>query len=190
MLIGLCGQKRVGKDTGAELLINNYGFKRFAFADALKNACKNIFLLDDEQVNGKHKETIDERWNISPREIFQKFGTEIFRNNLDMYFPNLKDHKQNFWVYRFKLWIKEEYKKNPDQNIVITDIRFPNEMQIVKDFGGIIIKIKRNTFESIDNHSSEVLIDSLKEDYLIYNDGSKKTYYEKINKIYLLLKNK
>lgn len=186
MIIGFCGKKRSGKDTGASILINKYGFIRYAFADALKNACSEIFLLSEEQVNGNKKEEIDERWNLSPRKIFQIFGTEIFREKLDNFFPELKEYKNNFWINRFKLWYNNETKKNPNVKIVITDIRFPNEAEIVKELGGNIIKVQRNNNNKNNNdkHSSESLIDTIKGDFNIINDRDIKTYHVEIDNIY------
>jgi len=40
LVIGLCGRKRVGKDTVAEYLKKQFGFTQYAFADPLKEACK------------------------------------------------------------------------------------------------------------------------------------------------------
>ena len=61
-IIGITGKKFNGKDTGAIYLINNYGYERLAFADALKEACKCIFGFTNEQLYGNKKEDIDEYW--------------------------------------------------------------------------------------------------------------------------------
>ena len=126
-IIGLCAKKRAGKDTLAYHLIENYGYVRYAFADPLKNACREIFLLNDEQMDGSLKETFDDRWGVSPRVLFQRIGTEMFREKLTNVFPEMETIANNLWVYRFEQWYKEQLKENPNLKVVITDCRFPNE---------------------------------------------------------------
>ena len=80
MLIGFMGIKGSGKDTCADLLIQNYGFMKKSFADPLKHACKELFLFTNEQVFGTQlqKETPDPRWfGCSPRVALQYVGTDL-----------------------------------------------------------------------------------------------------------------
>jgi ribosomal protein S16 len=184
-LIGFCGNKRVGKDTSASILMEKHNFVKYAFADALKEACKTIFLFSEEQINGNKKEVKDKRWGISPRKVFQRFGTEIFRNSLGEFFPELKEFQNDFWVYRFKLWYEKMKKKNPNVNIVITDVRFPNEAKVIKDLGGYIVKITRPSRKKTnDIHISEQHIKTIRSDYEIYNNNTIKRCQEKVLTIY------
>lgn len=184
-LIGFCAKKRAGKDTAGKLLINNYGYVRYAFADPLKKACEEIFMFNDEQMDGSLKETVDPRWGVAPRKVFQIFGTEMFREKLGVFFPEMKDIQENFWIYRFELWYKNLLKKNPNAKVVVTDVRFPNEAEIIKKLGGTIIKVERNNSMNIDNHSSEKNIDLIKGDFLIDNNSNIENFYKKIEKIIL-----
>ena len=70
-LIACCGKKQVGKNTFAD---ECKGFIQYAFAKPLKDTCKVLFLLSDEQLYGNLKEIQDKRWGKSPREIMQQFG--------------------------------------------------------------------------------------------------------------------
>ena len=63
MIIGLCGKKRVGKDTFADYLVDNYNFDKYAFANPLKEACRIMFCFNDEQLYGDQKEDFDSNWN-------------------------------------------------------------------------------------------------------------------------------
>ena len=65
-------------------------------------------MFTEEQTEGDDKEEYDDRWNISARKVFQRFGTEIFRERLSEFYPEMENIKQNFWTYRFKIWY--EYK--------------------------------------------------------------------------------
>ena len=182
MIVGLIGAKRTGKTTCAEYLINNYKFESIAFADPIKQACKIIFDFDEEQLEGKYKETVDERWGITPRQAFQIMGTDFFRQFLP------ENHKEFEKVVGNKMWIKRLMiwcEKNKEKNIVISDIRFPNEAEEVKKMGGILIKITNPKVNiNKDSHISEQLIDKIDYDYLINNNSDINSYYLQIDVLF------
>lgn len=128
IVVGLCGKKRAGKDTIGNHLVKKYGFYRLAFADPLKKACQEIFGLSGDQTWGDGKDSIDEYWQHSPRELFQAVGTELLRRQLPNHCPNITD----------KIWIKsidrkiQELVKQGINRIVITDVRFLDEFEFVK----------------------------------------------------------
>lgn len=187
-IIGLCGNKRAGKDTFADHLITKYkGIQKYSFAGPLKKACRIMFCLNDEQINGPLKETLDERWGLSPRQMFQTFGTDLVRNQYSKLVPGTKLEEVGaaFWVYRFQIWYKQWKKNNPDKILIITDIRFPDELKVVKGMGGIIIKITRPSFILKDSHISEKNINNMSGDYDLINCNSLEEYKKKIEKIYL-----
>ena len=72
-IIGLSGYKGSGKDTVADFLCEKYGFIKYGFADPIKEIAKIMFDFSEDETL---KEVVDERWGISPREFYQKFGTE------------------------------------------------------------------------------------------------------------------
>jgi hypothetical protein len=173
MLIGLVGQKGVGKDTFGDVLINEYNFIKTHFADPLKEGLRHIFDLNDEQLYGKDKETFDPRWKKTPRQLFQIFGTDIMRNVMSPIL-GLGDE---LWVHRFSVW----YERNKEQNIACCDVRFPNEANKIFELGGILIRIEGNDrFREDDYHVSERLIYNIPVNYVIKNNGTKEEYYEKI----------
>ena len=177
MLIGLCGKKQSGKDTIADHIINNYYFRKRAFAEPLKEACKIIFNFSDEQVYGDLKEVYDERWNETPRHLLQLVGTELFRNTLSKYSDSIGD---NIWLKNFELW----YAKNNEHNIIITDCRFLNEINLIKKLGGLVILIERESLNNLDTHHSEN--DFLKYnnfDYKILNNSSLDDLFVKVDEI-------
>jgi hypothetical protein len=180
-IIGITGKKFNGKDTAGIYLINNYGYERIAFADALKNACKCIFGFTDEQLYGDKKEDIDEYYGISPRKIFQYVGTELFRNKLKEIIPFIDD---KIWIHVVKKKILDKIKENPECKIVITDVRFENEANLIKELGGCLIRVTRNIMNiTNDDHESEQQIDKLYADYDISNNGTIEELYNDIKKI-------
>jgi hypothetical protein len=169
-IIGLTGRKRSGKDTVGKYMVDR-GYIRVAFADALKNACREIFGFTDEQLNGDElKETVDNYWEHTPREILQTVGTELFRNTLPKFCNNINND----------IWIRVVGKKINDlilqgqTKIVITDVRFENEYRFIKQQGGKIFKIIRpdNIRHNNSPHESEKLIDNMGCNKLITNNGT------------------
>jgi hypothetical protein len=146
MLIGLGYAARSGKDTVASILASEFGFKRVAFADALKGACAEVFGLDDAQLHGKDKEVLDPFWNVTPREILQRVGTECFRNG----------YAQDVWIRALKRRIA--VRLGGGLHTVVSDVRFPNEAQAILDWGGYPVLVERpgaGATGGIEGHASE-----------------------------------
>ena len=176
-LIGITGRKFNGKDTLGKFLIDTYGYKRFAFADPLKEACRCIFGFDDEQLYGNSKEIEDSYWHCTPRKVLQFVGTELFRNNMGQIVPDLGE---KIWVEVVKRMILKEWEKDPNKLIVITDLRFANEVEVIRNMGGMILRVKRDSVNtSVDVHASELEIEQLNVDHEIPNNGTKKELFEK-----------
>lgn len=141
MIIGLVGFIGCGKDTAAELLIENYGFQHISFAASLKDAVAAVFGWNRNLLEGKTAEsrawrdTVDEWWsnrlkipNLTPRWVLQHWGTDILRD---------KFH-QDIWIASL-----ENRLIKSNANTVISDVRFPNEINAIKNAGGIIVWIRR-----------------------------------------------
>tara|TARA_B100000123_G_scaffold271526_1_gene251590 strand:+ start:488 stop:838 length:351 start_codon:yes stop_codon:yes gene_type:complete len=113
MIIGLAGKKGSGKDTIADYLCAHYGFINYGFGDPIKEIGRIMFDFTDEQLYGSKKEIIDTKWGISPRDFFQKFGTEYGQFILPEHFPNAFNDINNrqFWVKRFWVWYTNQKKK-------------------------------------------------------------------------------
>ena len=132
-LIGICGLIGSGKDTVGEILVKEYGFTKLSFAGTLKDMTAVLFDWDREMLEGTTPETraareiIDPFWteklgrDWSPRIGLQQMGTEIMRNNLH----------DSIWIHTLENKIRKLDK------VVITDCRFPNEIDFVKAHGEI-----------------------------------------------------
>ena len=176
LLIGITGNKSNGKDTIANYLVLRYKFLSTSVAKPLKDGLKPLFCFSDEQLNDPVlKETIDSRWGVSPRTVLQKFGTDIMRDNISDIIPGIGS---NFWVKRLEM----ELDKMKEEKIVVSDIRFPNEIEMIKRRGGIIIAVERNNVgNGTDKHKSETSIDFSQADIVIQNNSSLKDLYEKVD---------
>lgn len=154
LLIGISGKKLAGKDALCSALSRQYGAKckRIAFADALKHevsiAC-NVSLGFIET----HKAQF--------RPVLQWWGTDFKR-----YF-----HGDNYWVQQTLAQLVEEYR-NGLELAVIPDVRFKSEAAVIKELGGMLIRIARPT-QMIDNHISETDLDDYKGfDHIVINNGT------------------
>lgn len=171
MLLGIAGPKGSGKDTFAERFRLYVPCVRRAFADPLKQVCKKMYLLSEEQLHDQvAKERVDERWGLSPRQIFQQFGTDYVRNQVD----------NKFWLKHFELWYRQQ---QPGTNVVVPDVRFQNEVDLIHRLGGKVVYIYRPfTQEIADTHISETGVSQLENiDYHIDNCGSLQQFYQAID---------
>jgi hypothetical protein len=158
-LIGITGRKGSGKDTVGAILRTLYGYRTLAYADPLKRACRDIYGLTVEQTDGPLavKEAVDPRWGLSPREIMQRFGTEVGRSI----------HTET-WTRAAMLRVEAE----PGW-WAITDVRFDNEAEVIHARGGIVLRVDRPGLgEGVGaGHASEA-VEQIPVDFVIVNDGT------------------
>jgi len=185
MIIGLLGKKGSGKDTVGNYISKNYNGQCESFAKPLKDICKILFLFNDEQLYGNLKEELDNYWKITPRHAFQYIGTELIRNKIKELIPNIGD---NFWIKNMEKRLNDNDNDIDNDNdnkklIIITDVRFQNEVDFIKSKNGIVIKINRDNIIN-DEHSSEKNIDYIKNyDYIIDNNDTFESLYLQIDSI-------
>lgn len=186
-IIGLSGPKGSGKSVVADYLINN-GYIEYAFAEPLKKAIQNIFMLEDEQLWGSKKELIDEFWKVSPRSLMQTIGTDIFRERLGILCHGF-GNSENIWVRCFEKWLQN--LNNNNNNIVVSDIRFVNEAEKIKELGGKIYYISRNNkINDYSQHSSESSMELRLNDYIDYKINNNGTIQELYNYFHFAISSK
>lgn len=176
MLIGVSGRKFNGKDTFADYLVKQHGFIKIAFADNLKEACRIIYGFSDRQLYGDLKEVKDEYWGKSPREILQFVGTNLLRNQF------LKE----IWIKSLEKKMMDIKKNNKFCKIIVSDCRFQNEVDMVNEHGGFVVRVTRPSVNNIkDMHESEKNINKLTGvKYDILNDGTLDNLYRFAENIY------
>lgn len=194
ILIGFVGHAGHGKDTCGDWCANEYGFRKDAFAGPLKDAARILFMFTHEQLYGKLKEKLDSRWGVSPREVLQFFGTEIVRDKFQELLPTIGEQ---FWLQHFRHRLEAAItlcRENPfiqTSNVVVCDVRFENEAQLIRNLGGLIVKVVRPDHDAFAehktdavvraSHASESSIDRIRDpDLLLVNDGSLTDLYRKL----------
>jgi hypothetical protein len=141
MIIGICGFIGSGKDTIADFLVNFHGFRRESFANTLKDAVSAVFGWDRTLLEGRTKEArewreqVDSWWaerlsmpHLTPRWILQHWGTEVCRR-----------------AFHDDIWIAalENKLRTSEDDVVISDCRFPNEIEAIRNAGGKVIRVLR-----------------------------------------------
>lgn len=172
LIIGFYGKAKSGKDTASEYLVKKYNYKRYAFATPIKQACKILYNFTDDELYNDNFKNIKNKNGIIPREKFTKLG--------DM----CKNDNPNFFIERLKLDIDK--RLGP---VVISDVRYENEINFIKNNGGYIIGINRN-IENLSGHlglHSSEQIDLNKSDFIIENNSSLENFYKNIDELLLNL---
>jgi len=164
--------------------------KCYSFADTLKqDVCVNVLGLTREQCYGTDEQKNSAthlKWEDMPceqgvilykkgtmtaREVMQYVGTEVFRK---MY--------HNVWsdatIRRIEI----------EQPLValITDCRFPNEVEAIQKAGGKVMRLTRDIYEGQDQHPSETALDKDEFDWSKFDwviDNHKMNLLEQMNAI-------
>ncbi len=147
-LIGLVGYAGSGKDTVAGILGQLYGFKQFSLASTIKDIIAVGFNIPVEVQNHPvMKNHQIPELGVSPRELAQFIGTEVFRAHFG----------EDIWI---QLLTRKINNPPAPQMAVISDVRFQNELDWIYDNDGYIIHISRPGYNGnvgIAGHASEAL---------------------------------
>jgi hypothetical protein len=196
MIIAISGLIGSGKDTVADYLVNLHEFRRESFAGNLKNAMCEIFGWDRDMLEGRSKssrewrEQVDEWWakrldmpHLTPRWILQHVGTDVIRGHFhdDMWLASL-----------------ENKLRKTDDDIVISDVRFKNEVKMLKDLGAVCVEVTRGDrpawyqyavdgdtkkLETLKVHRSEYDWVGTEFDATLDNNGTLDDLYKQVEKL-------
>lgn len=204
----ISGKLRSGKNQfadyiGKEFTLDNYTVKYDLFAKGVKDGCvkdfktlytftNNLLIkleyiikdvyggIDDKILNMLAslitiKDNFYEDKNDLTRILLQLYGTEIFRERVDY----------NYWITQ----TIDRIKKSEEDINIITDVRFPNEIDLLRDDKDVDVKVIRieRTLDrcgSENEHESEVALDDYKFfDYIVDNNGTLEALWESSNLI-------
>jgi len=175
--LALTGRMRSGKDSVADYLARQYGFARFAFGDGIRKVCRELF--PDQMAQAR-----------KPRALLQGVGQAM------------RTFDEDVWVRQTLDRINEEQRFRTrsllaPKDVVITDLRQPNEYARLRAEGFVIIRVNADNgtrylrmidagdaFTAADlEHETERHIDSFAVDYEIDNNGSLAELYAKVDEI-------
>lgn len=181
-LLGLAGKSGAGKDTLANELTEKYGFIRVGFADALK---ESLLALDPVIPTVYGSTTINHRlsylvrmhgWEKTKRtepevrRLLQVFGTEVGRAVLG----------KDAWVHVLDRKLQD--MMHSDTKVVVADVRFRNEAEYIRGWGGTVVRVDRPEYEEAQGHISE-RVDHIPVDHVIYNTGNVKQLVDKAEEL-------
>jgi hypothetical protein len=176
MIIGLAGYAGAGKDTVGNILIEKHKYRRVAFADKVRGLAYDINPIVEEK--RRLQDIVTElgwdgaKQHPEVRRILQDTGL-AGRNLLG----------EDIWIWEAlgEVVYNEGAMGNPseekelgkiEENIVITDVRFENEANFIRDFGGVVWQVVRDGVTPVNEHISETDLIGFDFDKTITNNGN------------------
>ncbi len=166
MNIGIIGRARVGKDTAGKWLVDNRGYRRVAFADALKEAALKADPIVDVTEHGR----IDDLFMV-----VDDFGWEEAKDRYHEVRRFLQELGAAVRAIDEDFWLRAAMKKVVEANdagvpCVITDVRYPNEAASLKRAGFRLVFMERPGVPRMGHASENSLTPADADDY-IHNAG-------------------
>ena len=166
MLVGITGHAGAGKDTVGDWFAKEHGFIKESFADPIKAMVNTLLRAHSSQWDDRKWKETPILCGKSPRFLAQTLGTEWGRE-----------------IVGHDIWINACLEGiDLEMNTVITDVRFDNEAQAIKERGGIIFEIGRPSYWDTlhKGHSSEGGVSMHLIDWVISNDKGVNELHRKL----------
>jgi len=211
MIIGLSGYAGSGKDEVGKMICNlSHRFRVRKFSDKLKLVASILTGHHDSEFDDQEFKAsslsmdwfvwsskldvtgtnVEPKYSVTPelramtvREFLQKLGTEAIRHGLhENTWVNalMADYHLEDSVLKFDVNVKINI---PKSYWVITDTRFLNEAEAIKERGGVVVRIDRPGVGPMNNHKSETELDHYDFDYRISNSGDIKDLKNKVKQL-------
>lgn len=136
-LVGLYGASRSGKDTVAGVLVRHHGFEQRNMASPIRQILLDInpsVVWEDEEAGNLRK--------VSLVSVVTEWGWDVvkarFPETIEMMISlgqSMRDIDPGIWL--------NACVSRPFTNLVIADVRQPNEAQFITDHGGELWKVER-----------------------------------------------
>lgn len=178
MLLGMIGKAQSGKTTAAEVFVREGGFKRVRFADPIKKMVRQLLISAQipedqtwEYLDGDlREEPIPVLNGVTARYLMQTLGTEWGRMQVGPY-----------------LWLnltKEEIQRhlNSGYNVIVDDVRFLNEVNLLRGMGGRIVEVQRPGLPETPTYKHASEKQKLNYDVAIFNTGTKDQFEQEVKR--------
>jgi hypothetical protein len=209
MIISIYGKNKAGKTTLADMLVSEYGFVKLSFADALRTITQLFFEINTEWKT-------DEEWSVDYgylEGLDRLFSVIKDRDNVkQLMIDKIKHAKTKNQAYRITLellgtdvfrktvlndiWCAVAvfdvvYRAGFEQHVIVfDDMRFPNEYKALNNLNTKFVRITSPFEEPVGAHESQKYVSGFKEDYVIYNNGTKEELLKKFKSTVVLGKQK
>ncbi len=188
VILGLSGYARSGKDEVAKILVAEHGYTRVAFADKLRDV---LYALDP--VVNPTPEKYFSGGRLGPKrlqDVIAEFGWDgykesQYKDEIRRLLQRLGTEagRQTLWD---SIWIDAAFANvPPDAKVVVTDCRFVNEADAIRERGGLVVRIHRPGVKALNDHASETSLDAYNFDAHIHNDGTLEDLRQKVNRAIL-----
>jgi hypothetical protein len=196
MIIGIGGKKFSGKTTLAQTFID-HGYQKASFATSLKEYVGELYGWTQEQLNTPEgKESLLDypvAWDEPTCDrLSQIIGLEILGSNIVFTGKStfktrrealeyigtdvLRQHDEGFHIKEFK-------RRFANGLYVCDDLRFPNELEVLKQINGYCVYLIRPRIQLSSNHASENSLSASDFENVLMNDGTKEELYKKGERI-------
>lgn len=205
IVVGVSGKLQSGKSTIAARLVERWGFVQISMADALREevldrfplllgvlhdrACLGYEFRADPALPRRRRPCLNGDEAACIREMLYESKPPGIRELLQEYGTGRRTDDRDYWVARWceraERYAAESTSGSTRPNIVIPDVRFPNEARLVLGLGGVLWRVERtrsgcarthgvNDPEIPDSsHASETSLDSWNRwDSVLRNDGT------------------
>jgi hypothetical protein len=205
MIVSIYGRIGAGKTTLADMLVSEYGFVKVSFADALRKITQLFFGIN---VDWK----TDEEWSVDFSYLDgldRLFSIVKDKNNIKQLMINKIKHattKKQAYRITLELLGTEVFRKmmlneiwcaiavfdvvclvgDNEHIVVFDDMRFLNEFEVLNNLNTTFIRIISDYEEPESEHESQKYIEGFKNDYVIYNNGTKKELLDKFKSMVIL----
>ncbi|QPB12448.1 hypothetical protein [Providencia phage PSTCR6] len=217
ILIGLTGRKRSGKDTAAEVILDQDKGEKIAFADLLKRTLaenwdpKYGVDLEYDDFDGKgydrekvlpitNQQVIEYMYNCV-KQLEKHHGLTGWYNfqSININEPTIRKLLQtlgtdivvtidkSFWVKAVVDRLVKSIIEGDKNVFVVTDLRQKHEIDVIRGLGGKIIHLQRPNTSS-DPHITEQPLPILSGDYVIRNDSTLNDFIEKVENGYATIR--
>lgn len=167
-IVGFAGYGQTGKDTAAGIVAANYDFEHRSFADPMKRVALKLLRVSNPDV----------------AYVIERRGWEYAKRNIDW----LRGYLQTLGTDAMRaedeaVWVRMALDQPTDnEGIVVSDVRFPNEMRAIQERGGKVYRIHRPGYGPANSHESEVALDghAFEIDGHIQNNGRPEGFREEI----------
>lgn len=172
MIVGLSGYARSGKDTIGNRLVEAHGYARLAFADALKDLAARTNPLVADGV--RYRDVLRAHGGLEHAKIVPE--VRIFLQHLGVACRE---------VFGESVWIGlvERRLERSGDNVVITDVRFPNESALIRRLGGEVWRVERPGCGPTNGHVSETSMDDEPVDALLLNEADFAGLYAQVDRL-------
>lgn len=164
IILGLVGRKQTGKDTVANFLVREFGYTPIAFADTLREIAYHTNPLVNVDPPMYYAEVFDMYGYEAAKERFPEFRR--FLQNLGT--DGIRRVEPTFWIDQ----ARKRIEKTPG-DVVITDVRFFNELAVIDELNGRTARVFRPGYSDAPaTHKSETELDTAVTEFLLKNDST------------------